>query len=46
MDWITLTLELIGLIILLLWIVIPIQEFKFILREIHKRDGVRTERSE
>jgi len=30
MDWITLSIELIGLIILVIWTFIPIQEFKTI----------------
>ena len=32
MDWITLLIELIGVAILLMWIVIPIREFRQILR--------------
>ena len=31
-DWITVTIELIGLAILLMWIVIPIREFRQILQ--------------
>ena len=28
LDWITITIELVGIAILLLWIVIPIREFR------------------
>lgn len=31
-DWITLLIELVGIAILLMWIVIPIREFRQILR--------------
>jgi hypothetical protein len=30
MDWITLSIEIIGLVILVIWTLIPIQEFKAI----------------
>ena len=37
-DWITLLIELVGIAILLMWIVIPIREFRQILRVLkHKR---------
>ncbi len=37
LDWITITIELIGVAILLLWIVIPIREFRQILQVVkHK----------
>ena len=37
LDWITVTIELVGLAIFLLWIVIPIREFRQILRAVkHK----------
>ena len=32
MDWITLTIEVVGAVILLTWIVIPLREFRSILR--------------
>ena len=38
MDWITLTIELLGFVILIAWIVIPIQEFREILRVVHRRN--------
>ena len=28
LDWITITIELVGVVILLMWIVIPIREFR------------------
>jgi hypothetical protein len=34
MDWMTLTIELIGLAILLIWTVIPIQEFRQIFKQL------------
>ena len=34
MDWLTLTIELIGLVILLIWTVIPIQEFRQIFKQL------------
>jgi len=34
MDWMTLTIELVGLLILCIWIVVPITEFKEILHKI------------
>ena len=32
LDWITITIELVGIAILLMWIVIPIREFRQILQ--------------
>jgi len=37
MDWMTLTIELVGLLILCIWIVIPIREFKQILAKLRPR---------
>ena len=37
MDWITLLIETVGVVILLLWIVIPIREFRAILKKIRAR---------
>jgi len=42
MDWITLTIELIGVVILLLWIVIPVREFRSILTTIRHRNDAAT----
>jgi hypothetical protein len=40
LDWITILIEAVGVAILLMWIVIPIREFRQILRVLkHKRDG-------
>ena len=42
MDWITLTVEAAGLVILIVWTIVPIQEFKLIfhrLRERRERTG-------
>jgi hypothetical protein len=36
-DWITLLIEAVGLIILLLWSVIPVQEFRQILKVMRAR---------
>ena len=38
MDWITLLIEAVGVVILLLWIVIRIQEFRQILRRVNSRE--------
>lgn len=38
MDWITMSVEIIGLIILIIWTYIPIQEFRSIFRRLrHQR---------
>ena len=37
LDWITLLIEAVGVVILLLWIVIPIREFRAILKKIRSR---------
>ena len=37
MDWITLLIELVGVAILLMWIVIPIREFRQILRIVRSK---------
>jgi hypothetical protein len=37
MDWMTLSIELVGLLILCIWIVIPIGEFRQILAKLHPR---------
>jgi hypothetical protein len=37
-DWITLLIEAVGIVILLVWAVIPVKEFKLILRHIRQRD--------
>ena len=42
MDWITLTIELIGVFILLLWTVIPVREFSSILKTIRRRNDATT----
>ena len=41
MDWIMLSIEGVGIDILLAWIVIPIQEFRDILRVIRQRNSRR-----
>ena len=38
MDWMTLTIELIGLAILLIWTVIPAQEFRQIFKHLLGKD--------
>ena len=37
MDWLTLIIELIGLIILILWTIVPIQEFRTIFRRLREQ---------
>ena len=37
MDWMTLSIELVGLLILCIWIVIPVKEFKQILAKLRPR---------
>jgi uncharacterized membrane protein YcjF (UPF0283 family) len=37
LDWITITIELVGIVILLMWIVIPIQEFRGIFRIVTRK---------
>jgi hypothetical protein len=39
MDWITMTIESIGLAILLLWTIVPIQEFRLIFRRLRNQRG-------
>jgi hypothetical protein len=41
-DWITLSIELIGVVILLLWTVIPVREFRSILKTIRHRNNTTT----
>ena len=43
MDWITLLIEGVGVVILLMWIVIPIREFRAILKRIRGRGVSLTE---
>ncbi len=42
LDWITLTLEAMGLLILCAWAVVPIREFRVILRRVRLRNGAAT----
>jgi hypothetical protein len=37
MDWITMSVEIIGLIILIVWTLIPIQEFKAIFKRLRQQ---------
>jgi len=37
-DWITLLIELIGFVLLLMFIIVPIQEFRGILRKVKTRN--------
>ena len=39
MDWMTLTIELVGLLVLAIWIVIPIRVFKQILAKLRPREN-------
>ena len=39
MDWITITIESIGLVILILWTIVPIQEFRLIFRRLRNQRG-------
>jgi hypothetical protein len=39
MDWMTLSIELVGLLILGIWIVIPIAEFRQILARLRPREN-------
>lgn len=41
MDWITLSVEAVGLLILLCWIVVPIREFKDIFKRLKKEETPR-----
>ena len=41
MDWVTLSIELVGLLILALWTVIPIQEFRLIHQRLKDEDKTR-----
>jgi hypothetical protein len=38
MDWATAAIEAVGLLILGIWIIIPIHEFKLIIARIRKQD--------
>jgi hypothetical protein len=40
MDWMTLTIELMGLAILLVWTVIPLQEFKSIFAQLRNKPTI------
>ena len=37
LDWITLVIEAVGVVILLMWIVIPIREFRLILKAVARK---------
>ena len=37
-DWITLLIECVGVVILLLWVIIPASEFRAILARLRRRD--------
>jgi len=39
LDWMTLTIEAIGIVIFLIWIVIPIREFRTILRRLKEKEA-------
>jgi len=39
MDWMTLSIELVGLLILCIWIIVPISEFKEIIHKLRPRGG-------
>jgi hypothetical protein len=43
LDWITITLELVGIAILLMWIVIPIKEFRDIFRIVRRKHAASDE---
>jgi uncharacterized membrane protein YcjF (UPF0283 family) len=38
MDWMTLAIELVGVIILAIWIVVPIREFRRILQRLKEKE--------
>jgi len=38
-DWMTWSIEGVGILILCIWIVVPIQEFKTIFRRLKLKDG-------
>ncbi|HTL31142.1 MAG TPA: hypothetical protein VL282_18060 [Tepidisphaeraceae bacterium] len=46
MDWMTLTITSIGVIIFCVWLVIPIQEFSKILRRLRSGGRLGTDQSE
>jgi hypothetical protein len=46
MDWMTLAIEIVGLLILGIWIVIPLQEFKQIVAKIRKDEREKQRQSE
>ena len=39
MDWMTLSVELVGVLILCIWVVAPIQEFKAIFAGLKQQDA-------
>lgn len=43
MDWMTLSIELVGVAILCIWIVVPIREFKAIFAGLKHRDAAKDE---
>ena len=39
MDWITITIETAGIAVLVLWVIVPIQEFRLIFRRLRNQRG-------
>jgi hypothetical protein len=46
MDWITLSIEIVGVLILVLWTFVPIQEFKLIFQRLRAQPRKRPEDTE
>lgn len=39
MDWMTCAIELVGVVILAIWIVVPVREFRKILERLREKDS-------
>lgn len=44
LDWITIVIEAVGIVILLMWIVIPIREFRQILKVVRRKSHAAAEK--
>lgn len=45
LDWMTLTIEAVGIAIFLVWIVIPIREFRTILKRLKQKETSQSEQA-
>ena len=45
LDWMTLTIELVGILIFCVWVVVPVREFGSILRRLRQKEAAGTGRA-